>query len=769
MLSEMEKSNHTQVPATTSAKKEKAAIVIPPSNESLPSDPLPKGEDVPVVVPVAAEKDDSVAVMIKLPDPLIVASKPSITPKRALVVPKIATEPLAITTNGINLEYLHQLIQACGGRSAIGDMTTSAFVDTIIKPITTSKDGEAKQMTFCDYLSTQGRHDAIQPADWFVVHAWEYKFIDLMDSLTAFFKDDERQDAKDIYVWIDIFCITQSETSRDSVDRQSYEWFERSLSTAINTIKNVVMVIQPWNDPKTFKRAWCIFEMYITNRNRNNCKFRVAMTPTEFRKMLDRLADDSDSSYEAMLSRVNTEPSEATNSHDKEMMFKFINEATSFVDMDRIAFKMYSHAITKRLKEDEKRAEGSRDHVQLMWAHFRLAQFYLALGNTAEAEDMADSCYELGKEECGNDNVNTLRAQMFLARVYLTRKDAEKSLAGETLAIDVYKKMSNVLGPNHDHTLKAMLVLAQVHINAANYQRAKNILEECLAKREKTSGRLHPSTIRVLRLLAVAWDNYGEPEKAENVMLDCLNRWEEVVGKDHFEYLDCQLSLGTICRFSGRFEDAVTRVKIGLDGFLRLFTKYHHKTVQALKELAQTYVLMGKTVEAEELLQDAYVTLQKTPMSMEEKDELNISCLHKLAALNTRLGRLDKALEYTLLVCDKMREVYGKDHDAVVMSTHTLANIYREMGRHEEALELLLELRDRTMVKFGDDNQYTMAVSISLGRLYNQMGDFDRSVATLKPCVDACKNAFGDEHFMTTKAEADLKRSMAKKKIVDKH
>jgi hypothetical protein len=41
----------------------------------------------------------------------------------------------------------------------------------------------------------------VQPATWFVSHAWRYRFLDMVTSLEAFFVDK----GGDIIIWLDLF------------------------------------------------------------------------------------------------------------------------------------------------------------------------------------------------------------------------------------------------------------------------------------------------------------------------------------------------------------------------------------------------------------------------------------------------------------------------------------------------------------------------------------------------------------------------------------
>ena len=75
------------------------------------------------------------------------------------------------------------LLTPTGGEAAFEGLTTDEVKDRFIKPQT-----QATELSLCAQMKQAG--DArIQPATWFVSHAWKYKFMDLFKALEAFFAD----------------------------------------------------------------------------------------------------------------------------------------------------------------------------------------------------------------------------------------------------------------------------------------------------------------------------------------------------------------------------------------------------------------------------------------------------------------------------------------------------------------------------------------------------------------------------------------------------
>jgi hypothetical protein len=77
------------------------------------------------------------------------------------------------------------------------------------------------------------------------------------------------------------------------------------------------MVMEPWNNPITLTRAWCLWEVYCTSHT--NSKFEVAMSVGARRNFRETILTDLDT-YESMLATVDLVKAESFNENDKEQI-----------------------------------------------------------------------------------------------------------------------------------------------------------------------------------------------------------------------------------------------------------------------------------------------------------------------------------------------------------------------------------------------------------------------------------------------------------------
>ena len=99
-------------------------------------------------------------------------------------------------TGAVSFSFLLEFVDALKDEKF--PLTTAAVVTDFILPKT-----EAKK---CCYSALLPRHCVSDQPTYFVSHAWDALFIDMVASLQA-----KIEDPRDTYLWIDIFSVNQHE------------------------------------------------------------------------------------------------------------------------------------------------------------------------------------------------------------------------------------------------------------------------------------------------------------------------------------------------------------------------------------------------------------------------------------------------------------------------------------------------------------------------------------------------------------------------------
>jgi hypothetical protein len=177
------------------------------------------------------------------------------------------TDPDWFDPLGIPLVCILEFIERHGGRPAFEGLTTSQVKRRFIMPETS-----ASKQSLCDQLRCGG-DPRVQEAQWFVSHAWQYQFLDVVSSLQLFLASEP--DGGTATLWFDAFSTSQHDTYA-----RSPLWWQRTFVNAIGRMGRLLMVLTPWTNPVTLTRAWCILELFACCNSRS--RFEVAMPPDQY-------------------------------------------------------------------------------------------------------------------------------------------------------------------------------------------------------------------------------------------------------------------------------------------------------------------------------------------------------------------------------------------------------------------------------------------------------------------------------------------------------
>ncbi len=167
--------------------------------------------------------------------------------------------------DGLPLSFYRELIDENGGEAAFENLTTSNVKRSSIVPKT-----ENTKLSLCAQMRLEG-DGRVKTATWFVSHAWQFKFMDVVRALEAFFADKPGA-----IIWMDLLS-----TSQHATFSKPPEWWQQTFVSAIGQMGQVVMVMTPWDNPVSLTRAWCLVKLFAS-------RFGVALPPCERTRSLKK-------------------------------------------------------------------------------------------------------------------------------------------------------------------------------------------------------------------------------------------------------------------------------------------------------------------------------------------------------------------------------------------------------------------------------------------------------------------------------------------------
>jgi tetratricopeptide (TPR) repeat protein len=525
--------------------------------------------------------------------------------------------------DGLPVHFFREFIEFNGGVGVFEGLTTTIVKRMFIKPKT-----ESTKLSLCAQMRQEG-DQRVQPATWFVSHAWQYRFMDVVEALEAFFVDKP-----DTIIWMDLFSTSQHST----FDRPP-EWWQQTFCSAIGEMGQMVMVMTPWDNPIALTRAWCLIELYACRRS--NSSFDVALPPSERVRFLAEIVSRGGAFYD-MLSKVNTEHSECSRDSDRKRIFHAVRQLDGgFAGLDRGVLQTMTEWLERQLEEE-------------------IADAIAAHRDAAECSAMR----ALGE---------------------LLRRKGEYDRA-LPLYEQCLAKRKRFLGDDHPDTLSTLIELAVVFDRKGEYDRALPLYEECLEKRKKILGDDHPDTILTINELALLFVHKGEYDRALPLYEECLEKRKRLFGDDNPGTLTTINELADLFRKKGQYDRALPLYEECLEKRKRLFGETHPGTLTTLNNLAALFDSRGKYDRALPLYEEC---LEKRKRLFGDDNPGTLTTLNGLAALFRNKGDYDRALPLYEECLEKRKKILGDDHPNTLSTLNGFAFTLFLKGECARALPLL--------------------------------------------------------------------------------
>ncbi|KAJ3076659.1 Kinesin light chain 3 [Rhizoclosmatium hyalinum] len=440
----------------------------------------------------------------------------------------------------------------------------------------------------------------VQDAKYFISHAWQYKFLDIVEALFHFAIQSNLNPETTI-IWFDLFSNSQHNTAE-----KTFDWWQTVFMNAIKEIGNVVMVMQPWSDPIPLKRVWCLFEIYATAVTQSN--FHVAMTVSEESKFLVKLMDDI-TSFQQIFSNVNILETQSFNLSDRDAIFDVIQKTVGFSKLDQLVFQKLTQwmggTITKEL------LKHNDDKVVAFKLAHALGNFFALQGQVGGAVMILEEALKEAVRIYGMDDENTIKSKASLGSAYFK---AGRFNDAEPLILECYQSRLSIYGPDHERTLTAMGNLATLYFSQKRYAEAEPLFLSDFEACKRLFGTDDVSTFKSMNNLGALYGKLNQVEEAESLLKDCLEQQARLVGRNHPDTLSTINNLGQLYVELDRGDEAIVLLLENFEGHKRTFGATHPTTVVALNTLAKAYSKLGRVEDAIRLTaQYRYETGQRFP------------------------------------------------------------------------------------------------------------------------------------------------------------
>ncbi|KAJ3038988.1 Kinesin light chain 3 [Rhizophlyctis rosea] len=585
------------------------------------------------------------------------------------------------------------------------------------------------EKSFCDHL----RHDhpdATGTASWFISHAWQYPFLDLVDAVTTFFSE---LDALETFIFLDLLSLPQHHRT----ETITAQWLSDFFTNAIFTMKNILAIWSPWNKPITLTRAWCVYELYTGSIN-DNVNLRIAMPPGEALAFRDSIATDPGVFY-GTISSIKSDQTTATKAEDLAAVRKAITETVGFEALDRIVLSFLSDWMVSNLTSHVAltKKEGRLDE-HARWLH-SLGRLYIDRKMHTDAEPCLVECWEARRDKLGSDHPETLATVNQLATVYLLQG---KSRDAVQLLVEWVDRAKKTLGDDHLTTIALLSNMAELYEQTGQWKLIEPIRKECVDRAERLMGGNHVDVIGYLHQLGLFYKRQQRFHDAEHLYKQCVDRRQRLLGVDHPEALSSLYELALLYRDFGQYAKAEVLCVECVDRRRRVLGDEHPDTVLSIEALTFLYEAQRKTAEAEKLHRDV---LGRAKWVLGAAHPTTIHSTIRLAQFYASRQKYAEAEPLYVESLATARDLFGEKHSATSISLDGLCALYERTNRFEEAVNLCEDRLDRIKKVYGDGHPETLKSYEALSELYGRRRDFDNAeLWMLKYWDGATRQPLGD-------------------------
>jgi len=262
----------------------------------------------------------------------------------------------------------------------------------------------------------------------------------------------------------------------------------------------------------------------------------------------------------------------------------------------------------------------------------RLGTTLVTMRNFQEGAELLERAYEVYREISGKESSDTVSCLLRLAHLYETSGDSKRAESHSLTALEIRKRS---LEPRHPDTLSAMSRLGVHFYN----QKAEPILRESTDTANQVLGENHNSSLRCSSNLGLLLANTGRFNEAKSTLQKALAISVPKLGTNHEISLDTSLALGMALTKGGEYEEAEPILTQCLETFREQFGRDAPKTLAASTNLGILFYETDRLNLAEPLFRRSF-----------EITEQNFSPDH--TKLLTELNNLGKCL----CNLDKMRK-----------------------------------------------------------------------------------------------------------------
>jgi tetratricopeptide (TPR) repeat protein len=295
--------------------------------------------------------------------------------------------------------------------------------------------------------------------------------------------------------------------------------------------------------------------------------------------------------------------------------------------------------------------------------------------------------------------------------------------------------------------------ISQRYEQAANYAKARELMERSLEMRRTHLGEMHSDTIGTANSLAKLLYVMGSYDESLTIFEHLVVNSKEAFGEASSRYALALNNLGEAKSTLGRYREAELDLRAASDIWRVTPGESSDEYAASCNNLAKLYFGMGDFDRAEALHLQA-LEIRKQVHGEESVDYAQ--SLANLAVVYNAKDEHSRAADYGLRALEVYRPLLGDSDPEYLTCLSNQATIYTSQGLYQKAEPLLIHVNGVRKRTLGAGHpQYAMSLN-NLTNVYHILGDFERALPLGEEAAAVFKESLGDQHIQYATALGNL-------------
>ena len=510
----------------------------------------------------------------------------------------------------------------------------------------------------------------------------------------------------DTKFWICDFAIRQSTRKLDATQNDV-----KKLGECVRTVGHTVLLMEPWDAPMPFKRAYCIKEVWHTLASRAH--FAVVMSAVQQAAFERALVEQFDTIV-GIIGAVDVRTCQCLSPEDTKAIKAELDREVGLSACNQQVIGLLRTTLVKQGWAALARLPVARRGTSALINN--LGMLLKAIGDLDGAEPLLREALEASREKLGDRNPHTLCAIGNLAFLLQAKGDLD---GAELLYREALEASREKLGDRHRGTLNSINNLGVLLGRAkGDLDGAEPLLREALAGRRKAFGKCHPDTLSSINNLGGLLHDKGDLDGAEPLYREAMEATRKKLGGRHPSTLMSINNLGKLLHSKGDLDGAEPLLRESLTAMRETLGNRHPDTLTLINNVGQLLEAKGDLKSAEPLYREAL---------------------------------------------EESREVLGDRHLATLISMIDLGRLLQAKGDLDGAEPLYRETMEARCEALGERHPATLTSINDLGGLLCFKGDLDGAEPLLREALGGRRKALGYRHPDTLTSLSNLSQLMEAK------